>query len=157
MEETKKEIQSDAIPDARFRDPRPSDIDIFYSLMPGVLGALAAKSPDANSANAMALMMVREMLGQLAMMGILRPDTRCMDGSPLAAMPNQGRAPVGAAPPVSMYPNQPGMGQNGAVQQYPTYGTGPSYNGGGRGPTPGQTSNIQPVAMFPTQSTPPQL
>jgi hypothetical protein len=157
MDEKHNPLMQPSESDVR-RDPRPSDIDIFYELLPGVLGALAGKSSDANSATSMALMMVRQMLGQCAMMGILRTETRLMDGSPLAAVtPNMGQGNVGVAPPVSMYPNQPGMGQpaQGAVQ-YPNYGGG-QQGGNGRGPMPGQTSNIQPVAMFPNNSQAPQL
>jgi hypothetical protein len=161
MEEKRDPMtQSEAIPEARYRDPRPSDIEVFYSLLPGVLGSLAAKSSDSRSANAMAFMMVREALGQCAVMGILRPETRCMDGSPLAAMPNAGQAPVGTAAPVSMYPNQPGMGQpvQGGVQQYPSWGQaqpqpGQPVQGGGNG---GGSKGVL-VAMYPNNNPPPQL
>jgi hypothetical protein len=133
------------------RDPRPSDLEVFFSLLPGVLGSLAAKSPDSASANSMALMMVREMLGQCAAMGVLRPETRLLDGSPLARMPNQGAMamPAGAAPPIAQYPNQPGMGQpsGGGVQQYPNYGGG---GGGGGGGNKGVL-----VAMYPNNNNPP--
>lgn len=147
--------QPEAGPGAeRHRDPRPSDIDVFFSLLPGVLGSLAAKSSDSSSANAMAFMMVREALGQCAMMGILRPETRCMDGSPLARMPNQASGPVGAAPPVAQYPNQPGMGQpaSGGVQQYPNWGQPAQGNNGG-----GNKGVL--VAMYPNNpgGQPPQL
>ncbi|HTR02531.1 MAG TPA: hypothetical protein VMN82_04985 [Thermoanaerobaculia bacterium] len=154
MEEKRDPLtQPDAGPGAeRYRDPRPSDIEVFYSLLPGVLGSLAAKSPDSQSANAMAFMMVRQALGQCAMMGILRTDTRCLDGSPLAAMPNQGQAPVGAAPPVAQYPNQPGMGQptGGGVQQYPNWGQGAAA-------PRGDGSKGVLVAMYPNNNPPPQL
>jgi hypothetical protein len=142
---------------SRTRDPRPTDLDAFWALLPGVLGSIAAKSADSTSANSLALLMVRQMLGQCAMMGVLQPVTRCLDGSPLAAMTGPGQqASVGVAPPVSMYPNQPGMGQPAqATQQYPTWGQ--PQQGNGRGPMPGQTANIQPVAMFPNNSPPPQL
>jgi hypothetical protein len=149
-EKTNPLTQPEAGPSVERRDPRPSDIEVFYALLPGVLGSLAAKSPDSASANSMALMMVREMLGQCAAMGILRPETRLLDGSPLARMPNQGGMPVGAAPPVAQYPNQPGMGQpsGGGVQQYPNWGQ-PAGNGGG--------NKGVLVAMYPNNNPPPQL
>lgn len=135
---------------AERRDPRPSDLEVFFALLPGVLGSLAAKSPDSASANSMALMMVREMLGQCAAMGVLRPETRLLDGSPLARMPNQGSSAVGVAQPVQQYPNQPGMGQpsGGGVQQYPNWGQ-PAGNGGG--------NKGVLVAMYPNNNPPPQL
>ncbi|HYX20820.1 MAG TPA: hypothetical protein VFA98_08250 [Thermoanaerobaculia bacterium] len=152
MEEKRDPLtQPEAAPGAgNLRDPRPSDLEMFYALLPGVLGSLAAKSPDSASANSMALMMVREMLGQCAAMGILRVETRLLDGSPLAKMPNQGMAPVGTASPVAQYPNQPGMGQpaGGGVQQYPNWGQ-PAGNGGG--------NKGVLVAMYPNNNPPPQL
>jgi hypothetical protein len=154
MEENQEKMtSSDAIPGARYRDTRPSDIEVFYSLLPGVLGSLAAKNFDSRSANSMALIMVREMLGQCAAMGILRLETRCLDGSALAAMPNQGQAPVGTAPPVAQYPNQPGMGQpaSGPVQ-YPSYGGPPANQGNAGGGTKGVL-----VAMYPNNGPAPQL
>lgn len=175
MEENKKEnlTASEAIPGARFQDPRPTDLEVFYSLLPGVLSGMAGKSVDTRSANAMALMLVREMLGQCVAMGIMRMTVQCNDGSPLAMMPAGSQGIPGVAPPIQQQPTQPGQGSmvaqypnqgpgaaqpgvGGVVQQYPTYSP-QQQQQGGRGPVPGQTANIQPIAMFPNGAQPPQL
>lgn len=172
MDDDKKEnlTTSDAIPGAKFRDPRPTDLEVFYLLLPGVLGGLAGKSVDPRSANAMALMIVREQLGQCVAMGILRPTVQCLDGSPLAMMPagSVAQGIPGIAQPISQqtsqpgqggmvgqYPNQPGAGQpaqGGVVQQYPNYAQ-PQAGGAAAG---GGTKGVL-VAMFPNGAQPPQL
>jgi hypothetical protein len=152
-------VESPEIPGARFRDPRPLDVDVFYALLPGVLGGLVAKNADTRSANAMALAAVREMLGQCAMMGILRPVTQLPDGSPLCIVqPGAGPAQAGVAPPTAMYPNQPGMGQpSQPAAQYPTWG----QPGGQQPQQPGTGTGMRGalVAMFPNQNNgqPPAL
>ena len=98
-EKTETLTASDAIPGAKFVDPRPSDLEVFYALLPGVLGSLAAKSTDSRSANAMALTMVREALGQCAALGILRVQTQCLDGQLLASLP-QNVTPMGVQQPI---------------------------------------------------------
>lgn len=166
-------MAADTITGARpMADPRPTDLQIFYALLPGALGGFAGKSTDTRSANAMAFALVREALGQCAMMGILRPVTVCNDHSPLATMPQNAMVP-GVQQPiqhqpgshgsvVTQFPNQPGQGQaastgpgpGGVVSQYPNQppqqaqGQQPNYNGGSRGVM---------VAQFPTGQTPPQL
>ena len=150
----------------RFVDPRPTDLQVFFSLLPGVLGGLAAKSADIRSTNSTAFVMVREALGQCAVMGTLRATFVCLDGSLLAAMPNnqvpQGvQAPIqqsnGSNGGVAQYPNQPGQGQpgvGGMVSQYPNQpppyaqNQQPNFGGGSRGVM---------VAQFPNGTTPPQL
>ena len=170
MEDKKENLTaSDAIPGARFQDPRPTDLEVFYSLLPGVLSGMASKSVDTRSANAMALMIVREMLGQCIAMGIMRMTVQCNDGAPLAVMPTGSQNIPGVSQPiqqqsqpgqgsmVAQYPNQPVGNQPGAggvVQQYQNYAAPQGPQGGA---VPGKMSNIQPVAMFPNGAQPPQL
>ena len=167
-EKTETLTASDAIPGAKFVDPRPSDLDVFYALLPGVLGSLAAKSTDSRSANAMALTMVREALGQCAALGILRVQTQCLDGQLLASLP-QNVTPMGVQQPiqhqpgaqgsmVAQYQNHPGQGMptagtatGGVVQQYPNYAP-PTQQGG----MPNGNKGVL-VAMFPNGTQPPQL
>ena len=160
---------SDAMPGVRFQDTRPTDIDLFYTLLPGVLSGFAQKSVDGRSANASAIIMVREMLGQCQAMGIMRATVRCLDGSMLAILPTgmqmsgvpgvagavqQQPTQPGGGGMVSQYPNQPGQGQPAAAPtQYPNYGAAPQ---GGSAPVPGQTRNIQPIMQFPNNAPPPQ-
>lgn len=170
--ETPSSMAADAISGARpMVDPRPTDLQIFYALLPGVLGGFAGKSTDTRSANAMAFTLVREALGQCAVMGILRPVTVCNDSSPLATMPSNYNTPgvqqpiqhqPGQGHAVTQFPNQPGQGQaaagpgaGGVVSQYPNYvqpqgqpGQQPNYGGGSRGVM---------VAQFPNGTNPPQL
>jgi hypothetical protein len=166
MEEKKETPEtmtaSDAIPGARFQDMRPTDIDLFYTLLPGVLSGFAHKSVDGRSANASAIIMVREMLGQCQAMGIMRSTIRCLDGSMLAILPTGMQVPgvPGVSGAVQQQPTQPGGG--GMVSQYPnqpgTYGAGyaPQGQGQAQGPVPGQTRNIQPIMQFPNNAPPPQ-
>jgi hypothetical protein len=166
-------MAADTITGARpMADPRPTDLQIFYSLLPGVLGGFAGKSTDTRSANAMAFALVREALGQCAVMGILRTVTVCNDRSPLATLPQNYAVPgvqqpvqhqAGQGSMVTQFPNQPGQGQaassgpgaGGVVSQYPNYvqpqgqpGQQPNYGNGSKGVM---------VAQFPTGTTPPQL
>jgi len=159
-------VASEAIPGAKFQDPRPTDLQVFYQLLPGVLSGFAGKSVDSRSTISSALGIVREMLGQCVAMGIMRMTIQCNDGSPLAVMPVNGMMASGqpgintgnGGGVVQQYPNQGNGG--GVVQQYSNYGGGAGQQyqpQPGRGPMPGQTSNIQPIAMFPTGQNPPQL
>lgn len=160
-----KLTSSDAMPGAKFQDPRPTDLQVFYELLPGVLSGFAGKSVDSRSTNASALSIVREMLGQCVAMGIMRMTVQCNDGSPLAILPNGGMMATGqpnintgnGGGVVNQYPNQGNNG--GVVNQYPNYGGGgQQYQPqGGGGARPGQTANIQPIAMFPNGTNPPQL
>jgi len=168
-------VPPSAIP--RFVDPRPTDLEVFFALLPGVLGGLAAKSNDIRSTNSTAFVMVREALGQCALMGTLRVSFQCLDGSYLVKMPDNQPVP-GVQQPISQqqahgngvtvaqHPNQPGQGQaaqqpgvGGLVSQYPTQGQ-PAQHGGGYG---GQQPNFAGgskgvmVAQFPNGTTPPQL
>lgn len=138
-------------------DPRPTDLAVFFAMIPGVLASYAAKTVDTRSANASAFQCVREALGQCAAMGLLRVGTQCIDGSWLALMPQNPGAVAGVQGATQQYPNQPGMGMPGAggvVSQHPTYGTQPgpygqaSQGGGNKGVM---------VAMFPNGAPPPQL
>jgi hypothetical protein len=173
IDEKKESMAAETITGARpMMDPRPTDLQIFYALLPGVLGGFAGKSTDTRSANAMAFTLVREALGQCAMMGILRPVTVCNDSSPLATMPQNMMVPgvqqpvqhqPGNGHAVTQFPNQPGQGQaastgpgpGGMVSQYPNQappqqqpGQQPNYGGGSRGVM---------VAQFPNGTNPPQL
>lgn len=160
------------MPQIQRSDPRPTDLQVFFMLLPSVIGGLAGKN-DIRSTNSTAFVLVREALGQCAVMGTLRASFVCLDGSMLASMPNNA-VPMGVQSPVSQqqaggngavvsqYPNQPGQGQpaqsqagvGGMVSQYPnqpppTAGNQqPNYNGGSRGVM---------VAQFPNGTTPPQL
>jgi hypothetical protein len=155
-------MTSDVLPGVKFQDPRPTDLQVFFSLLPTVLGGLASRS-DTRSANPTAFIIIRECLGQCAMMGTLRATFTCNDGTPLA-LPVQNQVAMGVQAPVQQqpshhgsmvqqYPNQPGQGQPGAggvVQQYPNY-AGPQQSGGGGG---GMKATV--VAMFPNNAQPPQ-
>lgn len=161
---------SDVLPGVKFQDPRPTDLQVFFSLLPTVLGGLASRQ-DTRSANPTAFIIVRECLGQCAMMGTLRATFVCNDGSPLA-LPPQGQVPIGVQAAqyqsgqhqpgsqgggvVQQYPNQPGQGQpsqqayaggGGAVQQYPNQAPPPQH-----GMPFGDGSKGVMVAMFPNTS-----
>jgi hypothetical protein len=160
---------SDVLPGVKFQDPRPTDLQVFFSLLPTVLGGLASRS-DTRSANPTAFILIRECLGQCAAMGTLRATFVCNDGSTLALMP-QNQVGVGVQAPiqhqpgsqgvmVQQYPNQPGQGQpsqqayaggGGAVQQYPNQAPPPQH-----GMPFGDGSKGVMVAMFPNQQPPPQ-
>lgn len=142
-------------------DPRKTDLEMFYELLPAIVGGYAGRTVDARSANASALIMTREMIGQCALLGICRLETQCLDGLPLALMPAQ-HAPnpnisqpaqqQGAVPfAPGQYPNQPGsgmaasgtvQGQGGMVSQQPMYAN------GGAAPR-GDGSKGVLVAMYP--------
>jgi len=156
-------------PRTAFVDPRPTDLQIFFSLLPMVIGGLAAKQSDIRSTLSTAFVMTREALGQCAVMGTIRVGFVCLDNSMLASMPNNQMAPGVQAPisqqqqagvggAVTQYPNQPQPGQQpgggGMVSQYPNYAQPggqqqqPNFGGGSRGVL---------VAQFPNGTTPPQL
>lgn len=144
----------------RITDPRPTDLQVFFMLLPGVLGGLAAKSADIRSTNSTAFVMVREALGQCAVMGTLRASFVCLDGSLLASMPRDQVA-MGVQAPVSQQVNHGGPGgggmQNGAggmVSQYPNQ---PPPYAGNQQPNFGGGSRGVMVAQFPNGTTPPQL
>jgi hypothetical protein len=161
---------SDVLPGVKFQDPRPTDLQVFFSLLPTVLGGLASRA-DTRSTNPTAFLIIRECLGQCAVMGTLRATFVCNDGTPLALSPqnqvgfaNGGiQAPVQHQPSqhgsmVQQYPNQPGQGQpsgggGGMVQQYPNY-AGPAPQ---QGAPFGDGSKGVMVAMYPNNSPPPQL
>jgi len=154
-------------PRSAFVDPRPTDLQIFFSLLPMVIGGLAAKSNDIRSTLSTAFVMTREALGQCGVMGTIRVGFVCLDGSMLASMPNnqmalgvqapvqQQQAGVGGA--VQQYPTQghPGQqpGGGGMVQQYPNY----APQGGQQQPNFGGGSRGVMVAQFPNGTNPPQL
>lgn len=161
----------------RFVDPRPTDLEVFFALLPQVIGGLASKNGDLRSINSSAFIVIREALGQCAAMGTLRPTFVCIDGTPLVMMPNNQPIP-GVQQPVSQqqaqgngimvaqHPNQPGQGQaaqqpgaGGLVSQYPTQGQPAQYGGGpgGQQPNFGGGSRGVMVAQFPNGTTPPQL
>jgi hypothetical protein len=169
MDQKESPTTSDVLPGVKFTDPRPTDLQVFFTLLPTVLGGLASRS-DTRSANPTAFLIIRECLGQCAAMGTLRSTFVCNDGSPLALMP-QGQVAMGVQSPiqhqpgsqgtmVQQYPNQPGAGQpnqgypggGGVVQQYPNYPPpqqqGAPYGDGSKGVM---------VAMFPNGAPPPQL
>jgi hypothetical protein len=156
----------------RVVDPRPTDLQVFFMLLPGVLGGLAAKSADIRSTNSTAFVMVRQALGQCAAMGTLRASFICLDGSFLASMPSD-QVPMGVQGSVSQqqtsgngvvvgqHPNQPGYGQannqagvGGMVSQYPNQ---PAPYAGNQQPNFGGGSRGVMVAQFPNGTTPPQL
>jgi hypothetical protein len=162
----------------KFIDPRPTDLEVFFSLLPGVMGGLAAKGGDLRSINSSAFIVVREALGQCAAMGALRPTFVCIDGTPLVMMPNNMPIPGVQAPVsqqqaqgngimVAQHPNQPGQGQaaqqpgvGGLVSQFPTQAQPVQHGGGmvgGQQPNFGNGSRGVMVAQFPNGTTPPQL
>jgi len=159
-------MASDVLPGVRFQDPRPTDLQVFFSLLPTVLGGLSSRA-DTRSTNPTAFLIIRECLGQCAVMGTLRATFVCNDGTPLA-LPPQNQVAMGVQAPVQhqpsnqgsmvqQYPNQPGQGQpsgggGGMVQQYPNY-AGPQQAGGGGG---GGGMKATVVAMFPNNAQPPQ-
>jgi hypothetical protein len=162
-------MTSDVLPGVKFQDPRPTDLQVFFSLLPTVLGGLASRA-DTRSTNPTAFLIIRECLGQCAMMGTLRATFMCNDGTPLA-LPAQNQVAMGVQAPVQhqpsnhgsmvqQYPNQPGQGQpsqggmgggGGMVQQYPNYAP-PQQQGAPFG----DGSKGVMVAMFPNNSQPPQ-
>src|SRR5271166_5872449 len=122
-ESSSQGMTSEVLPGVKFVDPRPTDLQVFFSLLPTVLGGLASRA-DTRSTNPTAFLIIRECLGQCAVMGTLRATFVCNDGTPLAlAAQNQVamgvQAPVQHQPSghgsmVQQYPNQPGQGQPGA-------------------------------------------
>ena len=139
-----------APPQKEYVDPRKTDLELFYELLPSIIGGYAGKSVDARSANASALIMAREMLGQMALLGVCRLTVQCLDGLPLALMPAQQHNPN-----VQQPQQAPGAayGQGGLVSQQPTQATqrpqGPqNFGDGSRGVM---------VAQFPNGQSPPPL
>lgn len=166
MDEKESVTASDVLPGVKFQDPRPTDLQVFFSLLPTVLGGLASRA-DTRSTNPTAFLIIRECLGQCAVMGTLRATFVCNDGTPLALSP-QNQVAMGVQAPVQhqpshhgsmvqQYSNQPGQGQpsgggGGMVQQYPNYPA-PQQHGGPMG----DGSKGVMVAMFPNGAPPPQL
>src|SRR5271166_2043436 len=81
---------AEILPGIKMTDPRPTDLDIFFRIMPHILGGWAGRTTDVRSANSSAFIQAREALGQMAMMGVLRASFVCNDRSHLAVMPTGG-------------------------------------------------------------------
>lgn len=129
-------------------DPRKTDLEMFYEILPHIVGGYAGKSVDARSANASALIMAREMLGQCALLGVCRLTVQCLDGLPLALMPaGQHQANPSVAQPQQQPTAGVAYGQGGLVSQQPNpppaqhHGQQPNFGDGSRGVLVGQFPN----------------
>lgn len=155
-------------------DGRPTDLDVFFAILPGIVGAQAGKQVDTRSAIATSFLMARETVGQCCYMGIARPATMCTDGSHLAISPQNVSVPgvQGAVAPnqnqaergvmIQQYPTPVGgqqivgaqaPGAGGLVTQYPTVAAGQQVvgQGGGLGTMNGDGRGMRAtvVAMVP--------
>lgn len=150
MDETSKkdESMSEILPGIKITDPRPTDLQVFFQILPHILGGWATKS-DIRGANSSGFIQAREALGQLAMMGVIKAGFVCNDRSRLAIMPQGTQAMASAGfeslqPMPMQQPQQQGQppnaaGVGGMVQHYPTAG------GGGYGGQPLQQPIQQPI------------
>jgi hypothetical protein len=146
--ETQKDL-TEALEEVKRTDPRKTDLELFYELLPSIAGAVTTKGLDISSNVAMSLGVVREILGQCAVLGVIRPTIMCNDKQPLAiAIP--GAAAIGQPSPQQQGGH---FGGGGLVEQYPTQQRGggvqrqqANYGDGSRGVL---------VDMFPNP-TPPQ-
>jgi len=166
-------------------DPRPTDLELFFSVLPHAIGSFASKLTDPQSANAMAFLVARQAVGQCITLGLARPTTMCTDGNQLglvssAASPMPGvQQPIQHNPAtqgvmVAQQPNIPGqgmpvqqgavvvggVGQGGCVGQFPTQQQQMMvpYQGGPLGVSTGNGMKAVVTAMFPNDPSmhPPQ-
>jgi hypothetical protein len=163
---------------SRSLDPRPTDLQVFFMILPGILGGAATKQSDITSALSTAFIFARQALGQCVMMGTVRSSFICNDRSTLAMLPNNQSAPGVQAPisqqqangngvMVAQYSNVPGQGQppvqpsgvgtGGMVSQYPNREPPVQHGGAPSGLGAGDGSRGVMVAQFPNGTTPPQI
>jgi hypothetical protein len=115
--QSKKDTSSmtEILPGIKIVDPRPTDLQVFFQILPHILGGWAAKSPDIRGANSSGFVQAREALGQMAMMGVLRAGFVCNDRSHLAILP-QGGGAIGQAMTSQQTPVYQGQ-QGGGAQR----------------------------------------
>jgi hypothetical protein len=154
---------TEILPGIKMTDPRPTDLEIFFRIMPHILGGWAGKTTDVRSANSSAFIQAREALGQMAMMGVVRASFVCNDRSHLAVMPTGGH------PQMQQQPQQQGMaqgqpmtspGSGGMTQQYPTNGYGPGVQPPPQSSQAGQGGQVGiggMVQMFPMHQAAPTV
>jgi len=153
------------LPGIKMSDPRPSDLEVFFRIMPHILGGWAGKTTDVRSANSSAFIQAREALGQMAMMGVLRASFVCNDRSHLAVMPTGGHPQMQSQPMGQPIPGQPMAqgqatmpGNGGMTQQYPTNGYGPGVQPQAQAqPQNGMVGVGGMVQMFPMQQAAPTV
>jgi len=106
------------------KDSRVTDIDLFWQIIPHILGGCATNMIDTRPAMQKAFQFARETIGQACTMGLCKPVTVLSDGSQLAMMPSMHGVP----PPQQAQPAAtPGSG--GMVMQYPMNGHGAAMVG----------------------------
>lgn len=169
LEEPKpKKAMTEILPGIKMTDPRPTDLEVFFKIMPHILGGWAGKTTDVRSANSSSFIQAREALGQMAMMGVLRATFVCNDRSHLAVMPTGGHPQMQSQPmqgqPLQGQPmaqGQPMMaGSGGMTQQYPTNGYGPGVQAPQSPQQPGQGGMVGVggmVQMFPMHQAAPTV
>ena len=125
-----KEVLQEEMPP---RDSRVTDIDLFFQVLPHILGGcatVAAGSIDRRPAMQNAFLLAREAVGQACTMGLCKPITICSDGSGLALMTTGAFTAPTAPGQQPMQQPMTGMGGvgmpggGGMVAQYPMNGQG---------------------------------
>ena len=69
------------------QSPKPnkaSDAEVFFDVLPQLVGSFAMKHNEAVTAANLAISLARETAGQLAILGVCDQETYCTDGLPLA-------------------------------------------------------------------------
>lgn len=129
MDVTKEDITkaiTEVLKENAVKDPRITDIDFFWQIIPNILGGCITNSLETRPAMQKAFLLAREAIGQACTMGICKPVTVLSDGNQLAMMPSMA---YGAAPPAQGQRPMPGSG--GMVMQYPMHGQGAPIGGQG--------------------------
>ncbi len=126
-------------------DARPTDADVFFSLLPTILGGYIMRGGDARSSLSSAFVAAREAAGHCCAMGVARVATICSDGSHLAVTPQGMNVPgVVGAISANQDPTQRGV----VVAQYATAPNGGiQTHGGVQAPGPGGM-----IAQYPTNA-----
>jgi hypothetical protein len=123
-EDIRKAIKQVLKEEAPPRDTRITDIDLFFQVLPHILGGCAAGAAgaiDTRPAMQKAFLLAREAVGQACTMGICKPVTICSDGSQLSLLPTMAfTAPT--APGQQPMSNASVPGGGGMVAQYPMNG-----------------------------------
>jgi hypothetical protein len=103
MADQDQDKQQDVAGDRRRieEDPRLTDVQFFLMALPGIAGAIVAKSSDPTSGSSLAVAATRELCGHVISLGLVRPTYLTPDNQPLGIIAAgmggvQGTNPLGA-------------------------------------------------------------
>jgi hypothetical protein len=111
-----------ALPQKEAATPKeiyPTDVELFFRVIPGIVGGLAGKLIDGRSTNACAFGIARELVGQACSMGICRATCQLSDHTFLGTMTQPASVP-GVAGPMTARQDMTNRGV--MVQEFPTPG-----------------------------------